>query len=348
MKPLGMIQRSLGRLDTLWLIVALQVIAIPAHAALEKEFVWESFGEKETLKVKIPQQLQTHYSSKTRTYRYGNYLLEDTGYELNARLADAFTQKAAEEHLGEWALVNLVVDFVQSLEYQPETGEYPKYPVETLMDGGGDCEDTSILLAAILDNLGLDCILLSPPGHMAVGVAVSGLTAKHYPYNGHNYYYVETTGVNWNVGAIPPAYAGTAKIYGLPTAINQARRSVSATAELDLAPVPSGELTNIMVAFYRAAIGDDPKTKQPLYRYQVHLEADDDVLAGVTEVQYRFTCGNGEIDPAIPWMRAYDVADRFEQEWTATAYRPMQVRIIFANGNLVQTFVQFGPGSKTD
>lgn len=51
-------------------------------------------------------------------------------------------------------------------------GEYPKYPVETLVEGG-DCEDKSILLAAILRAMGYRTALLvfsGNPGHIAVGV----------------------------------------------------------------------------------------------------------------------------------------------------------------------------------
>jgi hypothetical protein len=34
--------------------------------------------------------------------------------------------------------------------YSSEIGETPRFPLETLMAGGGDCEDTSILLASML------------------------------------------------------------------------------------------------------------------------------------------------------------------------------------------------------
>jgi len=43
--------------------------------------------------------------------------------------------------------------FVQkSVSYQldPAGSEYPRYPVETLVDGVGDCEDSAILYASIV------------------------------------------------------------------------------------------------------------------------------------------------------------------------------------------------------
>ncbi len=340
--------RLSGRLGYFWVFCGWMALSLPAMATLEKEFVWESFGHQESLKIKLPAELKTHYSSKTRTFYYGNYVQEDAGYELNAKLAQAFQARAIEESLSEWQLINMVVDFVQSLEYQAEVGEYPKFPVETLVDGGGDCEDTSILLAAILDKLDVDCILLSPPGHMAVGVAIAQLKALQYPYNGRNYYYVETTGANWGIGAIPPMYAGSAKVYALPTKTTL-RHAVAAGPAVDIEAEDEPAITNIMVAFYRAAIGEeDAKTKLPIYRYQVRVEAEDATMADISEVQYRFLGLNGEIDPNIPWMRSYEIVNSFATEWVATDYRPMQVRIFFKDGNFAQTLVNFAPTKLSD
>lgn len=340
--------RLSGRLGYFWVFCGLMTLSLPAMATLEKEFVWESFGHQESLKIKLPAELKTHYSSKTRTFHYGNYVQEDAGYELNAKLAQAFQDRATEESLSEWQLINMVVDFVQSLEYQVEVGEYPKYPVETLVDGGGDCEDTSILLAAILDKLDVDCILLSPPGHMAVGVAIAQLKAQHYPYNGRNYYYVETTGTNWGIGAIPPTYAGSAKIYALPTK-TAARHTVASGPAVDIEAADDKVVTNIMVAFYKAAIGEEEaQTKMPLYRYQVRVEADDATMEDIAEVQYRFLSKAGEVDPSIPWMRSYEMVNAFAKEWVAKDYRPMQVRIFFKDGNFAQTMVNFAPTKLSD
>jgi hypothetical protein len=79
-------------------------------------------------------------------------------------------------------------------------GEYPKYPVETLVDGKGDCEDTSILAAAILDLMGYDVVLLRYSDHMALGIEMTKFSPfyadyppKYYDYEGKRYYYVETT-----------------------------------------------------------------------------------------------------------------------------------------------------------
>jgi hypothetical protein len=101
--------------------------------------------------------------------------------------------------------------------------EYPRYPVETLFDRGGDCEDTSILTAAILDRMGYDVALLEllDRQHMAVGLSIGTITFSyghgwHYEYNGKKYYYIETTGENWEIGEMPADYTtAKARVYPL-------------------------------------------------------------------------------------------------------------------------------------
>lgn len=111
--------------------------------------------------------------------------------------------------------VNFVIAFVQSLPYTVDNvttpyNEYPRYPLETLFDRGGDCEDTSILVAALLDRMGYDVALLALPEgkHMAVGVNIPGAYGSYYAYrdSGKKYFYLETTGDGWKIGEMPPEY----------------------------------------------------------------------------------------------------------------------------------------------
>lgn len=45
--------------------------------------------------------------------------------------------------------------------------EWPRYPIETLATGYGDCEDTAILFASLIRTLGYGAWLAEVPGHMA-------------------------------------------------------------------------------------------------------------------------------------------------------------------------------------
>ncbi len=82
--------------------------------------------------------------------------------------------------------------------------DYWRYPIETLYDQVGDCEDTSILAACLLLALGHDVVMLLMPHHVAVGVAAN----KGFPSGEHFveglYLYCETTSQGWHVGQIPP------------------------------------------------------------------------------------------------------------------------------------------------
>ncbi len=103
--------------------------------------------------------------------------------------------------------------FVQAIGYQDDEvymgyEEYWKFPLETLYDHGGDCEDTSILLAALSKAMGYDAALILMPGHMATGVHIDGtyqgLQGFYYTSDpGKVYYYCETTSTGYDVGRIP-------------------------------------------------------------------------------------------------------------------------------------------------
>ncbi len=105
----------------------------------------------------------------------------------------------------------LALSFVRSLDYRADLDyhgveEYPKYPIETLMDSGGDCEDLAILYVSVMHALDRPAVLLAMldtpmGGHMAAGI--SG------PYGGANvthdrtvYYYAETTAA-MDIGRVP-------------------------------------------------------------------------------------------------------------------------------------------------
>jgi len=110
-------------------------------------------------------------------------------------------------------LDTVVMSFVQYLPYESDymkyAGDYPKYPIETLVDGGGDCEDTSYLAVSLLRALGVNSVLLNPYGHMAVGTQKEIWNGGMYvTYNGIEYSYYEPTMIGWHKGMIPDDYKG--------------------------------------------------------------------------------------------------------------------------------------------
>ena len=94
--------------------------------------------------------------------------------------------------------LELMSDFVQSLRYETIKENPAKFPIETVMDGAGDCDDKSLLLAGLLSHEGYTVALLSfgPETHMATGVG-----STDYLYKNTSYAFVETTNVSFVRGS---------------------------------------------------------------------------------------------------------------------------------------------------
>ncbi|MFH0769103.1 MAG: hypothetical protein V1932_06020, partial [Chloroflexota bacterium] len=77
------------------------------------------------------------------------------------------------------------------------------------------CEDTSILLASLLDKMGYGVVLLDLPQHVAVGIkGGENVYGTYWNYGGDRYYYIETTGSGWGIGQLPEEYEGaSANVY---------------------------------------------------------------------------------------------------------------------------------------
>jgi len=179
---------------------------------VEREYTWTWEGAERSVSIVVPEALHEYYSAKARypSADYLGYVLHPDDDDYVAVLAREFEVIRIEENLTQAELMRLVVSFIQSLEYEAENpssglGEYPKYPLETLVDNGGDCEDTSILMANLMEYMGYNVSLLLLPNHMAVGLAANA-TGVHWTVDGVTYYYIETTTSGWNVGQVPPEF----------------------------------------------------------------------------------------------------------------------------------------------
>ena len=118
-------------------------------------------------------------------------------------------------------VLSFVLSFVQSLPYTADdvaTGydEFKMYALETLIAGGGGCEDTVIFAASILLALDYDLMLLNPEGHLAFGAA-GDFSGAYFSHNDKRCFYSETTGTGWNIGEIPDMYANVpVTLYEVP------------------------------------------------------------------------------------------------------------------------------------
>ena len=184
--------------------------------SIERKFAWEYGGYAWSWSISIQKNHYGYFQSLPRpqTNDYSVYVTNQLDDYYITSLVDRFKEAARQHNLSDFEMVDFAVSFVQNLDYVPDnvnTGydEYPRYPLETLVDRGGDCEDTSILLASILCEMGYGVVLLALPDHMAVGVkGTENLPGAYWDYEGSRYYYVETTGTGWQIGEIPPEYKG--------------------------------------------------------------------------------------------------------------------------------------------
>lgn len=185
-----------------------------SNDTIRKDYAWSYGDEIWTLTLYVPERLHDYYTEKPRvpTEDYSVYVSHPQDDEYVSTIIDKINEIALDEGYDELQIVDLVIAFVQSLPYTPDSvstafDEYPRYPLETLVHGGGDCEDTSILTSSLLDTMGYGVVLIRIPGHLAVGVDADA-SGSYWLHEGESYFYVETTGEGWEIGEVPDEYEG--------------------------------------------------------------------------------------------------------------------------------------------
>lgn len=143
--------------------------------------------------------------------QYASYVVSGTIPDIE-RAASALYALAQESRYSTYEEISLALSFVQAIPYSLDsesTGrdEYWRYPLETLYDQTGDCEDTTILGMALLRRLGHRVVGLDLPQHAALGVEVPhGIEGSFVLHEGRSFYYCETTANGWRVGSTPEHY----------------------------------------------------------------------------------------------------------------------------------------------
>lgn len=180
--------------------------------AYEKSYTWEYNNVNYTMDIAIPVPLYEYYSTKERlsTQDYRGYIVHPYDDDYVKVLLSEFDKIIALSDLTEDDKVGLISSFVQSRDYEQDTVslEYPKYPVETLMDNGGDCEDTSILMSHLLEEMGVNTTLIFMPNHMAIAIEGNS-TGQTWTLDNTTYSYLESTATGWEMGEVPFSYKYT-------------------------------------------------------------------------------------------------------------------------------------------
>ncbi|MDD4424246.1 MAG: PEGA domain-containing protein [Methanocorpusculum parvum] len=234
-------------------------------------FLWK-YGDKSwSYTQEVPSELYDYYRARDHTNRnYVDYALSDYDDKYIQQIVSSFETGGRNSGYSDIENVLNVVAFVQSLPYTSDsvtTGadEYPRYPVETLVDGGGDCEDSAILTSALLHEMGYGVVLLGYSTHMAVGVkGGETLTGTYYTYQGSRYFYLETTASGWDIGEIPDNYKYMNAI--ITPLIQYPKMSVTFTATRE-----SYDASYLYYLVYCDIVNNGPGTAKGL---QLHASAD--------------------------------------------------------------------------
>lgn len=171
-------------------------------------FRW-SYNGIRTLSIDVPESLYQYYRSQSRGVwsadGYSRFVLDPRDDLLMEELGNALFLNNSYQLSIENALA-----FVQkSVRYQldPAGTEFPRYPVETLVEGVGDCEDSAILYASIVRTFGPESgvLLVSMDtnsdqvmDHVAVFVRVADCFIAAHPQrslwniSGYTYAFAET------------------------------------------------------------------------------------------------------------------------------------------------------------
>ncbi|MDE0297658.1 MAG: hypothetical protein OXN17_03425 [Candidatus Poribacteria bacterium] len=183
--------------------------------AINKSYNWEFENQEYTILIALDRKEYNRARGSERlrgyNYRYFPSLVEEGTQALKDMVREF--RRVMPRNWSAKRRVNFILVFVQSLPYahDPKTtgyDEFYKYAIETLVEGEGDCEDTSILFASILTGLGYEVALILPPEHLAIGVK-GDFAGDFYSYDGSSYYYCETAYEphhGYTAGKLPKQY----------------------------------------------------------------------------------------------------------------------------------------------
>lgn len=124
---------------------------------------------------------------------------------------EGFDKIFSEENFDDRDKVYFMITFVQNIRYDRPGGDLDLFPpLGTLAYRFGDCDSKAMLLYVILERMNVDCAMLWSYyyKHAMLGIKVNG-RGNFLTANGKNYYFLETTYPNWNVGEIPPEFSNT-------------------------------------------------------------------------------------------------------------------------------------------
>lgn len=207
---------------------AIEIYNILVDGDLKRVFEWDYGGESYSMELSLDYTdvtyARSYYEPDKRRADRPDHVIDRTFVTMSytdphmapytEQAADLLISMYTKGHgtADEYGLLDFILVFTQNIEYQEDeryTGysEYWKFPLETLCDQGGDCEDTAILFVALAhvcaEKLGLDYKLAIQLLPQHAGGAVLLDDPEGYDTNPYGYIFAETTATDYDLGEIP-------------------------------------------------------------------------------------------------------------------------------------------------
>lgn len=192
------------------------VLVVSDPGDFSRHYQWQYGGQTWYWNVSIPKWLYYEYRQRPRgpwgSRDYDEYVLDQLDDDYMRSLGQIIQDAMGGDY---YATVECAFNFVQAaIVYVPDPSgfEYPRYPIESLVDEIGDCEDTAILYASLVRTLGYGALISAvdtdgdgKADHMVALVPVhesylssvscgQGCSPSFWEYGGQLYALAETTG----------------------------------------------------------------------------------------------------------------------------------------------------------
>lgn len=142
-----------------------------------------------------------------------DYVMSDRGRTELQHVISELISHSNHQGFSERERRDFIIAFVQSLPHNQwgsvhDYDNYPKYPIQTLYDGGGDSQDTSILLTSLLRLLGYQAVLISTPDHYMVGLIEPEAyrDEREWVVGAEGYTVIESNHPGYSIGRLPTQY----------------------------------------------------------------------------------------------------------------------------------------------
>jgi len=192
------------------------VLVVGDPGGFSRHYEWRYDGTTWYWTVSIPKWLYYEYRQRPRgpwgSRDYDEYVLDTLDDDYMHSLGQTISDAMGGDY---YATIECAFNFVQAAVvyvHDPSGFEYPRYPIESLVDEIGDCEDSAILYASLVRTLGYGALISAVdtdgngkadhmvalvPVHESYSPSVScgpGCSPSFWEYEDQLYALAETTG----------------------------------------------------------------------------------------------------------------------------------------------------------